>query len=687
MDLDQLTDEQYLAFEEFKAGHNLFITGPGGVGKSFLINLFVQHCNQVGKTIQVCALTGCAAILLGLHAKTIHSWSGLHYCNGTKDEIIKRVTKSWPTKSRWKKTRVLIIDEVSMMSKKMLIILEELGRRIRNQPSPFGGIQVVFCGDFYQLPPVCKDHSDDSLFCFEAPVWKKLFAPDKHIQLTKIFRQKDPRYLELLAEIREGTISGDNIQLLRERIEVMKPENITQLFPLRSSVDYVNKTKYSELQNKEMTYTLVPNYNMERYCRTGAQIDGDILRKCRGLNEEQRERELGRLYNLSRCMKELTLKKGTYIMCIANIALEQGIANGTQGIVEDFVGVDNSPLIRFNNGTVKTLSRYCWQSEDYPTIGFKQYPVVLAWATTIHKMQGSSLDQAIMDLGSNVFEAGQIYVGLSRVKSLEGLYLTKFSPRVIKTNPKVREFYRQLPTLEIEVEEVEVEKVEEEGEVKEAAKPLTKTISLEQRDVFKVVKVVADSNKGQKWTNEEELLLLQELHNNIDIKSIAQSHKRTIGSINSRRRKIAYDLYNNTIPMKEIILKTKLSEDQINKTIYMHENKTKNLQKTSMNTSADKIPSSAITLELFLKGNTIEEICTTRNLKENTIVDHIINCIPHEDITYDKFMTENEYLLIKTQFDLLSFTSKLREIKDNLPEEISYNKMRIVRQLLSTGNI
>jgi hypothetical protein len=189
-------------------------------------------------------------------------------------------------------------------------------------------------------------------------------------------------------------------------------------------------------------------------------------------------------------------------MCIANIALDQGIANGTQGIVEDFVGVDNAPLIRFNNGTVKTLSRHCWQSEDYPTIGFKQYPVVLAWATTIHKMQGSSLDQAIMDLGPNVFEAGQIYVGLSRVKSLEGLYLTKFNPRVIKTNPKVREFYRQIPTLDIEVEEVEEEeeeveeeKVEEivEGEVTEAVESLTKTITMEQRDVFKVVKVEADT--------------------------------------------------------------------------------------------------------------------------------------------------------------------------------------------------
>ena len=122
MELDQLTDEQYLAFEEFKAGHNLFITGPGGVGKSFLINLFVQHCNLVGKTVQVCALTGCAAILLGLYAKTIHSWSGIHYCKGSKDEIIKRVTKSWPIKSRWKKTRVLIIDEVSMMIKKECLL-------------------------------------------------------------------------------------------------------------------------------------------------------------------------------------------------------------------------------------------------------------------------------------------------------------------------------------------------------------------------------------------------------------------------------------------------------------------------------------------------------------------------------------------------------------------------------------
>ena len=210
---------------------------------------------------------------------------------------------------------------------------------------------------------------------------------------------------------------------------------------------------------------------------------------------------------------------------------------------------------------------------------------------------------------------------------------------------------------------------------------------MEQRDILKVIKK-EDSNKGQKWTNEEELLLLQELNNNINIKSIAQSHKRTIGGINSRRRKIAFDLFNQKIPMKEIILKTKLSEDQINKTITLQENKTKELQKISTNNpSSKKHISSAITLELFLKGNTLEDICTTRNIKEETIINHIIKYIPHKSITYDKFMTENEYLLIKTQFDLLSLTCKLREIKDNLPEEISYNKMRIVRQLLSTGNI
>ena len=676
MDLDQLTDEQYLAFEEFKAGHNLFITGPGGVGKSFLINLFVQHCNQVGKNVQVCALTGCAAILLGLHAKTIHSWSGIHYCKGPKDDIIKRVNKSWPIKSRWKKTRVLIIDEVSMMSKKMLIILEELGRRIRNQPSPFGGIQVVFCGDFYQLPPVCKDRSDDSLFCFEAPVWKKLFALDKHIQLTKIFRQKDPQYLELLAEIREGTISGDNIQLLRERIEVTKPENITQLFPLRASVDHVNKTKYSELANQETTYALVINYNMERYCRTGAQIDSDKLRKCRGLNEEQRARELERLYKQANCMKKLTLKKGTYIMCIANIALEQGIANGTQGIVEDFVGVDNAPLIRFNNRTMKTLSRYCWQSEDYPTIGFKQYPVVLAWATTIHKMQGSSLDQAIMDLGSNVFEAGQIYVGLSRVKSLEGLYLTKFNPRVIKTNPKVREFYRQIPTLDIEVEEVEEEEVEEE------AKPLTKTITMEQRDVLKVVKAGADTTNSTLYeklksyrvkTSQEREIPPYCVFTNKTLDDLIEKHPTTLDELNtvSGIGKQKCSIYG-----EDIIDICKTTEKT---TLYEFLN-------IELSSSKKQI-SSDITLELFLKGNTLEDICTTRNIKEETIINHIIKYIPHKSITYDKFMTENEYLLIKTQFDLLSFTSKLREIKDNLPEEISYNKIRIVRQLLSTGNI
>ena len=206
MNLDLLTDEQYYAFEEFKAGNNLFITGPGGVGKSFLIDLFVKHCKKVNKSVQVCALTGCASVLLGQHAKTIHSWSGIGLCKGENEEIIERITQSWPLKTRWKNIRVLIIDEVSMMSKKMLVILEDLGRYFQKQLKPFGGIQVIFCGDFYQLPPVCKstnsytnntnntnntNTNDESLFCFEAPVWREIFTLDQHIQLTKIFRQKE----------------------------------------------------------------------------------------------------------------------------------------------------------------------------------------------------------------------------------------------------------------------------------------------------------------------------------------------------------------------------------------------------------------------------------------------------------------------------------------------------------------
>ncbi len=164
-----LSPEQAYAFELFKQGKNIFITGPGGTGKSQLIKTIVDYCEmRYPKKYQVCAMTGCAALLLKMGARTIHSWSGMRLARGTKDQIITSIYKNKKACANWKKVQVLIIDEVSMMSQKIFEVLEETARSVRKRYiSPFGGIQVVFCGDFFQLPPVGNIMEPETMnFCF-----------------------------------------------------------------------------------------------------------------------------------------------------------------------------------------------------------------------------------------------------------------------------------------------------------------------------------------------------------------------------------------------------------------------------------------------------------------------------------------------------------------------------------------
>ena len=460
MDETSLTDEQYYVLDQFKEGKNLFITGPGGVGKSHLINTLVHYCNRVNKPAQVCALTGCAAVLLGGNAKTIHSWSGINFCDGKNSELITKALSRYIIKRNWKKTQVLIVDEVSMMSKKMIMVLEEMARKARNSVKVFGGIQVVFCGDFYQLPPVCKDKSDNSKFCFEANIWSTIFPLDQQIPLTHIFRQKDKTYLELLSQVREGTISSKNIKILKERMHIAKPEGITQLSPIKTRVNSINADKFNDLATDEHKCVMIVKYDCDKYARSGKSVEPELLKKGLFLTQAQKDMAVNKLLTNSKCERELVLKVGSFVMCTANIDMENGICNGSQGTIIDFV--DNRPVIKFNIGITKTLSEHCWQSVDYPTISINQYPLQLAWAITIHKMQGATLESAVMDLGSNIFENGQLYVALSRVKSLEGLYLTEFNPRVITTNPKVRAFYKKIPLLHLEIEYVSEDEVDEE---------------------------------------------------------------------------------------------------------------------------------------------------------------------------------------------------------------------------------
>ena len=429
----------------FEKGNNIFLTGPGGSGKTELIKRIVEIANKKHKRIQVCALTGCAAVLLGCRgSKTIHSWAGIGLASGAFGTVIDRVVKNKYKSEPWRSVDVLVIDEISMMSKKLFDILDSIGRRVRcNAFKPFGGIQIVFSGDFYQLPPVGdNDDEDTSAFCFESARWNEVFGKENIIELKKIFRQSDTNYTNVLNQIRVGKLYKSSYELVMKRVGLKYPETCikpTILVPRRSDAERINSVELAKLSGKESVFKLA----VDDFMPSSGAASGASAKSKNKMSPEQIEMELKQLRGSIIADDTLVLKVGTQVMCIANIDMDSPtpIVNGSQGVVVDIV--NGNPKVQFlNGGEPRLLSYHKWTCENNPDIGIKQIPLIHAWSITIHKSQGVTLEMAEIDAGSNIFECGQTYVALSRVKSLDGLYLSAFNPQKIKTNEKVKTFYQ-----------------------------------------------------------------------------------------------------------------------------------------------------------------------------------------------------------------------------------------------------
>ena len=437
-----LSEEQEKVYQLWKKGENLFISGPGGCGKTTLIQYIYQHHSN-DKKIGVCAMTGCAAVLLDCNAITIHSWSGIRYGNGEPSSILSRIKKSFSLKKKWKEIDCLIIDEISMMSIKILELLDSIGKNIRRNEKPFGGIQVLFSGDFYQLPPV----EDINSFCFESPLWNELFKKENQIELKTIFRQSDTLFKKILNEVRKGILSKDHEKILKQYLNRKPIENIipTKLFPMRFKCESMNNKLYNDIDEIEYSFPFLKQTNQINYIDKNSKYSNAIFKECLLLTETDIEKEMNNLISLYQIPKELNFKKGTVIMSTSNIDIENGICNGSQGIITNIN--KNTIKIKFFNGVEKIIERKVYQSEEYPTITVSQFPLCYAWSMTIHKIQGTTLDCAEIDIGRHIFTYGQSYVALSRLKSLEGLYLKQFSKENIKVHPKVSSFYHELNSL------------------------------------------------------------------------------------------------------------------------------------------------------------------------------------------------------------------------------------------------
>lgn len=416
---------QLEALELAIKGKSLFITGPGGVGKSYLIQTIVQELTKFGDRVAVTALTGCAALLLGKEAKTIHSWAGIGLGKESASKLASSIRRyNYKVARRWLLTRTLIIDEVSMLTPELLEKLNELAQIMRKNTKPFGGIQVILVGDFFQLPPIYRD--SETCFAFESPVWKELNLTT--IELTEIIRQDNPVFHNILKEARVGSLSKDSIQILKTRmLESWKDLKIkpTLLFSRRSEVEMINEQNLKALKSPLQTFEVKTIYT--------ASLEMNV-------SKADQERAISILDRNAPYKNTLELRVGAQVMLIYNLDQEAGLVNGSRGIVEGFSG--GLPLVLFKGHTAPIpIQLVSWESDEVDGLKREQIPLILAYAITIHKCQGATLDSALIDIGRSTFEMGQAYVALSRVKSLDSLYIYELDPSAFKAHPKVLDFY------------------------------------------------------------------------------------------------------------------------------------------------------------------------------------------------------------------------------------------------------
>lgn len=404
------------ALKILKTGANVFLTGEPGSGKTHTVNAYVRYLREHDIEPAITASTGIAATHIG--GMTIHSWSGIGIKGSLADYDLDLISQNERLVRRIGKTKILIIDEISMLAARTLAMVDQVCRLLKGEESlPFGGIQVVFVGDFFQLPPVFKNEKNmfgnsEPQFAYQSPVWGE--AKPVVCYLHEQHRQEDKNFLDVLTALRRGEITNQHLAHLEKRMVNNNdkiPDGITQLFPHNENVDRINDAELAKLN------TLGRIYKMKA---KGAPHLIEALKKS--------------------CLspETLALKIGAKVMFTKN-SLEGEFVNGTTGEVTGFDQLIGKPIVKTREGKVLVVEEDEWVVENDGKIlaRIQQLPLRLAWAITVHKSQGISLDSVVIDL-SQAFEYGQGYVALSRVKSLKGLYLRGFNKRSLTVHPAVR---------------------------------------------------------------------------------------------------------------------------------------------------------------------------------------------------------------------------------------------------------
>lgn len=517
---------QKVALDILKTGASVFLTGSAGSGKTYVLNEYIRFLRMCEVSVAITASTGIAATHIG--GTTIHSWSGIGVRSFLTEADIDVIESKQYLYKRLTTVSVLIIDEISMLHRVQLDMLDMLLRQVRRNDAPFGGVQMVFCGDFFQLPPVVKNREVETHdFVFSAASWASLDPVVCY--LTEQYRQTEGDLQFILNEVRTGIVSEKSYELLESKIQSSDTDNHTKLYTHNIDVDALNTTELEKIDNKEYVYEMHS---------TGKELLVESLMKT--------------------CLapQKLILKKDCKVMFVKNDP-EQKYVNGTLGIVEDFL-VDGTPVVRTLDGRKLFVSALSWAVEEDGKVkaSITQLPLRLAWAITIHKSQGMSLDAAEVDL-SKAFTYGQGYVALSRLRTLDGLSLIALGDDAFLLHPAVKDkdiVFQELSSLSehaylsfseddiLERHKNFIKKVH--GTWKEESEQ-KKDISFVSKDTYQVTKQMLDMGKTINEVVTERSLTLGTILNHLEVlqKRRLISDFSTYNLIDQERLKIIVEVF------------------------------------------------------------------------------------------------------------------------------------------------
>lgn len=508
------------ALDILKMGHNVYITGAAGSGKTHLLNQYIDYLKDHEVDIGVTASTGIAATHMG--GVTIHSWTGL----GVRDVVTEYDLEALEEKQylwkRMERVKVLIIDEVSMLHHFRLDLVDRVLQMFKRSNESFGGIQVVLCGDFFQLPPVSKYGQPESKFIYHSKAWKE--GEFKICYLEEQHRQKDNVSVKVLNAIRANAVDSGVMEHIKGCFKIEKQKNKkpgdgifiepTRLYTHNIDVDKVNEDALKTIRGAEEIYEMETK---------GNEMLVDILKKS--------------------CLapEYLRLRVGAKVMFVKN-NFEMDYANGTLGIVKKLHGTAGGPVVEMRNGKQIEVPMESWTIEEDGKVKaeLQQYPLRLAWAITIHKSQGMSLDAVEVDL-SKSFEKGMGYVALSRVRSFDGLTILGLNDNALHVHPEVLAYDRQLKEKSNDARGRLLE-LSEGGRLAKAKEAFIKSIAPEW--VFTATEVTGEDGKKKKVkgkkpkkpsTFEKTLTFIQE---KIQLKEIADHRGMTEETVLSHIEKL-----------------------------------------------------------------------------------------------------------------------------------------------------